>query len=74
MAEAPRLEWRRSSYSTSGENCVEVTYVAPEVALHGRCYAAVRDSKNPDGPMLVLEGRAWRELRHQIKAGAFDRR
>lgn len=74
MGEDPRLAWRRSSYSTSGENCVEVTILASEVAFQGRGYAAVRDSKDPDGPKLVLEGRAWRNLRHQIKAGAFDRR
>jgi hypothetical protein len=37
-------------------------------------YAAVRDSKDPEGPKLVLEGPAWRTLKHQIKAGAFDQR
>lgn len=36
-------------------------------------YAAVRDSKDPEGPKLVLDGQTWRRLRHQIKAGAFDR-
>ncbi|RAY14823.1 DUF397 domain-containing protein [Actinomadura craniellae] len=67
MGEDPRhLAWRRSSYSTSGENCVEVAAVIPDD------YAAVRDSKDPEGPRLVLEGRAWRRLGHRIKAGAFD--
>ncbi|SNR38496.1 DUF397 domain-containing protein [Actinomadura mexicana] len=35
-------------------------------------YAAVRDSKDPEGPKLILEGPAWQRFRHQIKAGAFD--
>ncbi|HEY3610396.1 MAG TPA: DUF397 domain-containing protein [Pseudonocardiaceae bacterium] len=34
------VELRKSSYSSGGENCVEV---GP---------GAVRDSKNPDGPVL----------------------
>ncbi|MEV3924813.1 DUF397 domain-containing protein [Actinomadura coerulea] len=39
--------WRRSSRSTSsGGNCVELADVAGAVA--------VRDSKDPDGPVLLL--------------------
>ncbi|WP_329097554.1 DUF397 domain-containing protein [Actinomadura citrea] len=97
MASVTPHTWRRSSYSTSGENCVEVTALAPGLedqesrqaswtksalsqqltAEYGvlpcvRGYAAVRDSKDPEGPKLVLEGRVWQELRRQIKAGAFD--
>lgn len=38
--------WRKSSYSgTSGGDCVEVADLAPHIA--------VRDSKNPDGPVLT---------------------
>lgn len=98
MASVTPRTWRRSSYSTSGENCVEVTTLAPGLEDQGsrqtswmksaldqqttaecvelpcvrRGYAALRDSKDPEGPKLVLEGRAWQELRRQIKAGAFD--
>jgi hypothetical protein len=97
MGEGPRLAWRRSSYSTSGENCVEVATLPAGIVVHdpnrsasmkstrsqqttGQCveladvggYAAMRDSKDPEGPKLVLEGPAWRRLRQQIKAGAFD--
>ncbi|MBB5954153.1 hypothetical protein FHS29_000723 [Saccharothrix tamanrassetensis] len=40
-------EWRKSSRSQNGaDNCVEV------VSSPSR--AAVRDSKNPDGPVLVF--------------------
>ncbi|MFH8294361.1 DUF397 domain-containing protein [Streptomyces sp. NPDC018059] len=52
------LAWRKSSYSSgSGDDCVEV---APcPTTIH------VRDSKNPAGPQLALEPRAWaRFVRH----------
>lgn len=40
-------KWRKSSYSTSnGGNCVELANAAGAVA--------VRDSKDPDGPILLL--------------------
>lgn len=35
------LGWRKSSVSTSGADCVEVSRTG-----------AVRDSKNPDGPVI----------------------
>jgi hypothetical protein len=46
-------QWRKSSYSASnGGNCVELADVAGAVA--------VRDSKNPDGPVLLLTRAALR--------------
>ncbi|MER7546509.1 DUF397 domain-containing protein [Spirillospora sp. NPDC127506] len=46
-------KWRRSSYSGSnGGNCVELADVAGAVA--------VRDSKDPDGPVLLLTRAALR--------------
>jgi uncharacterized protein DUF397 len=44
--------WRKSSFSSGGgdTNCVEIVLVEP--------VAAVRDSKNPAGPVLVLPARA----------------
>ncbi|SPT59207.1 DUF397 domain-containing protein [Actinomadura madurae] len=42
------VTWRRSSRSTSsGGNCVELADVTDAVV-------AVRDSKDPDGPILLL--------------------
>ncbi|GAA3229773.1 DUF397 domain-containing protein [Actinocorallia longicatena] len=41
------LTWRKSTHSGSGDQCVEVAAL-PE---GGR---AIRDSKNPDGPMLMI--------------------
>ncbi|MFG2734761.1 DUF397 domain-containing protein [Streptomyces harbinensis] len=48
------FRYRRSSYSTGGDSglCVEV-------ATNIRTAVAVRDSKNPAGPVLLLTPAAW---------------
>ncbi|GGT73732.1 DUF397 domain-containing protein [Actinomadura citrea] len=47
------IKWRRSSYSASnGGNCVELADAAGAVA--------VRDSKDPDGPVILLTRTALR--------------
>nr|WP_184616143.1 DUF397 domain-containing protein [Sphaerisporangium krabiense] len=46
-------QWRRSSFSgDEGGNCVEVASNLPGTR-------AVRDSKNPAGPALVVSSSAW---------------
>ena len=58
--------WRKSSYSGgNGGNCVEIAAL-PD---HSR---AVRDSKDPEEPKLVLAPTAWRTFTAAEKAGAFD--
>ena len=60
MDTAPRsLRWRKSSYSSNGTNCVEVAWQKSSHSSNGSScvelssdLAAVRDSKNPDGPTL----------------------
>ncbi len=47
------LTWRKSSY-TSEEQCVEVAYPANAVA--------VRDSKDPEGPALLVSPSAFASL------------
>ncbi|KAA9375494.1 DUF397 domain-containing protein [Microbispora cellulosiformans] len=59
------LEWRKSSYSGSGDNCVEVA----ELAGGGR---AVRDSKDPDGPVLTFTSAEWCAFIGGVKHGTFD--
>ncbi|MFG2497072.1 DUF397 domain-containing protein [Streptomyces sp. NPDC048441] len=45
--------WRKSSYSNGeGGSCVEVADGLPGVV-------PVRDSKNPQGPALLLSAEAW---------------
>ena len=48
-----RAQWRTSSYSGSnGGTCVEVTDNLPGMV-------AVRDSKDPDGPVLTFTRADW---------------
>ena len=45
--------WIKSSYSgENGGNCIEIAPGFPETV-------PVRDSKNPDGPVLVVTRSAW---------------
>ncbi|SFL06675.1 protein of unknown function [Streptosporangium canum] len=60
----PRLTWRKSSYSGSGDNCVEVA------ALPGGG-RAVRDSKDVGGPVLTFAPDEWRAFIRGVKDGAF---
>lgn len=49
-----RANWFRSSYSNGqGGNCTEVALNLPGIV-------AVRDSKRPDGPVLVFKSSEWR--------------
>ncbi|CCH34937.1 DUF397 domain-containing protein [Actinosynnema sp. NPDC047251] len=48
------MTWRKSTYSTDQANCVEVRHLRDAVAI--------RDSKNPDGPVLVVPAVDWRRL------------
>lgn len=59
--------WRKSSYSSGGGGqCVEVASLADRLI-------GMRDSKDPEGPMLSVAPGAWESLLTGIKAGAFDR-
>ncbi|GAA1341205.1 DUF397 domain-containing protein [Actinocatenispora thailandica] len=56
-----RARWRKSTRSgTQGGQCVEVATNLPEVV-------AVRDSKDPDGPVLVVAARAWAAFADSMK-------
>ena len=61
--EAIGPRWRKSSYSGNcGGNSVEVAYHLPRVV-------AVRDSKDPHGPVLTLTPGMWRDFITDVKAG-----
>ncbi|MFG2380455.1 DUF397 domain-containing protein [Streptomyces avermitilis] len=45
--------WFKSSYSDAGQNCVEIATPLPGTDI------AIRDSKNPTGPSLLVPAAAW---------------
>ncbi|MFF9401062.1 MULTISPECIES: DUF397 domain-containing protein [unclassified Streptomyces] len=54
--------WRKSSHSnTSGGDCLEVADGHPGIV-------PVRDSKRPEGPVLVLPASAWTPFIDSVKA------
>jgi hypothetical protein len=61
--ESSRLNWRKASYSgTNGGGCVEVARDLPATVV-------VRDSKDPNGPVLTIEPADWRDFVAEVKAG-----
>lgn len=57
------LRWRKSGRSTTG-NCVEVAAFSEGVAL--------RNSRDPQGAVLVCTTAEFDTLLDEIKAGGFD--
>jgi Domain of unknown function (DUF397) len=51
--------WRKSSYSNPSGNCVEAAELAGSIAL--------RDSRFPDGPVLVFTGAMWDAFLRGVK-------
>ncbi|MFF5112044.1 DUF397 domain-containing protein [Streptosporangium sp. NPDC000509] len=56
--------WITSSYSGSGQQCVQMKPMPSGVAI--------RDSKNPEGPRLLCTPDAWRSLVTEARNGSYD--
>ncbi len=61
MSDLRAAVWRKSSRSGTEGNCVQVAHNLSGVV-------AVRDSKDPDGPVLVFSVEAWRAFVAGLKA------
>ena len=58
--------WRRSSYSGSNNNCLEIL-TPPPAGL-----APIRDSKDPTGQVINFSAEAWTTFVHALCEGEFD--
>ena len=56
-------KWRKSSHS-GNNGCVEVAQCDDQIA--------VRDSKDPSGPMLLFTPLEWRAFLAGVRDGEFD--
>jgi hypothetical protein len=61
MEELSGAQWRKSSHSGGGNDCVEVAFVGDGTA--------VRDSKDPQGGTLGLPASGWRGLLAAVRTG-----
>jgi len=55
-----RAEWHKSSYSSQDGNCVEVADNLSGIV-------AIRDSKDPQGPIVAFTCHDWQAFVRQIK-------
>jgi hypothetical protein len=55
-----RAQWKKSSYSGNSGNCVEVANLGSAVA--------VRDSKDPEGPVFVWSRDDWRQYIYDLRS------
>jgi len=66
MTDLTGAAWRKSSRSNGQGQCVEAALNLPGVA-------AVRDSKDPEGPALVVTPAAFAAFAATVKTGQLDR-
>jgi hypothetical protein len=56
--------WRTSTYSSNGDDCVEVNGAVVGVTI--------RHSKDPNGPMISFTGQQWRQWLAELATDAID--
>lgn len=61
---ASALQWRKARRSVNNGACVEVATVSGQIF--------VRDSKDPNGPMIRYSGHPWHIFVMGAKTGRFD--
>lgn len=67
------MDWKTSSKSTCGAQCVEVSFLETEELKDGKPIVVyVRDSKNPEGDTLGFTAEEWDAFLDGVKEGEFD--
>ncbi len=73
-----QVQWCKSSHSGNGSNCVEVATVdaqavgaAPKADSADRLFL-LRDSKDPQGPVLAFTPSEWAAFVGGVRLGEFD--
>ena len=64
--ELAEADWFKASQSNTADTCVEVAHLAN--------WTAVRDSKNPGGPVHLYTEHEWACFLDGARNGEFDRR
>jgi hypothetical protein len=57
-------QWQKASFCSAENGCVETAHI-------GQVYA-IRDGKNPLGPVLLFNSEEWTNFLDGVKAGEFD--
>jgi hypothetical protein len=65
MSETERagLGWMKSRHSTANGACIEVASTTDKIAI--------RDSKDPDGPILIYSPAEFKSFLHEARNGDF---
>jgi hypothetical protein len=73
MMDTSQLQWRKSTRSANGSECVEVATVvgASDAGALAPSLVLLRDSKHPSGPILTFASVQWRAFIGGVKDGRF---